>query len=111
MEAAAILGDREARALDLALAGLAAQLRHQLEDLPEAGRADRVALRFQPAGRVDRDPSAERRLAALGDPAALAEGAEAEILRLHHLREGRGVVDLGHVHLLGPDPGALIGLE
>src|SRR5690606_6523470 len=50
---AAVFLDGNARAFDLALAGLAAQLRHQLVDLPQTSRADRVTLGFEAAGRVD----------------------------------------------------------
>ena len=52
--AAAVLGEGDAGALDLALAGLAAQLPGRLADLGDAGGADRVALGEQAAAGVDR---------------------------------------------------------
>ena len=54
----------ELRALDLPLAGLAAQVRRHLVDVGDAGRAERVALREQPARDVHRDLAAERDRAA-----------------------------------------------
>ena len=48
-DAAAILLHRDTRPLDLTRTALAAQLADQLEDLPEAGRADRVPLGFETA--------------------------------------------------------------
>ena len=77
LQAAAVLLDRVARALDLAGAGFAAQLRHQFEELADAGGAERMALRFEAARRIDRDAPAERELAALGGRAAAAERHEA----------------------------------
>ena len=47
--------------LDLAFAGLAAQLPPALGDLRDAGRADRMALGEQPAARVDRDATGRAR--------------------------------------------------
>ena len=49
---------RELRALDLALPGLAAQLPDQLGALRQAGGAERVALGEQAAGRVGDDAAA-----------------------------------------------------
>ena len=57
--AAAVLGDRDAGAVDLALAGLAAQLPGRLADLGDAGGADRVTLAEQAAAGVDRQLAAE----------------------------------------------------
>ena len=44
LEAATVFGDRKARAVDLALAGFAAQLGGELVDLAQAGGADRMAF-------------------------------------------------------------------
>jgi len=49
VHAATILGDRDFGSLDLSPARFAAELRHELVDLSEAGRTDRVTLRFEPA--------------------------------------------------------------
>ena len=64
MEAAAVFGDGETRVGDLPGIGLAAQLQHQFVDLAEAGGADRMTLRLQSSGGIDRYPPAKRGLAA-----------------------------------------------
>jgi hypothetical protein len=46
-QAAAIFDKGDARAFDLTSAGLAAQLRHQFENLTEARGADGMAFRFK----------------------------------------------------------------
>ena len=84
--------EADARVLDLAPAGLAAQLRHQLVDLREAGGAGRVAARDQPAVGVERDAAAERGLLLLDELLRLALGAEAEQLVVLELLVGEGVV-------------------
>src|SRR5262249_25873333 len=76
-EAAAVALHREARALHLARPALTAQLLDELEDLAQAGGPDRMALRFQPARRVDGDRTAEGGFAALGEHAAHAGLAQA----------------------------------
>src|SRR5271154_3944828 len=53
----------DARALDLADPGLAAQLVHELDDLSEGRGAERLALRQQPAARIDRPGAAQCRRA------------------------------------------------
>jgi len=58
--AAAVLGEADAGAFDLALPRLAAQLRDYLVDLCQAGGADGVAPALQAAARVDRQPAAQR---------------------------------------------------
>ena len=47
------VGEADLGALDLAVARLAAQVRRDLVDVGDAGRADRVALRDQAAADVD----------------------------------------------------------
>ena len=81
--------------LDLALAGLAPQLPPALGELRDAGRADRVALGEQPAGRVHRDAAGERRLALERRDTALALVEEAEVLDVEDLGDREAVVDLG----------------
>ena len=72
-QAAAVLLDRMACALDLAGAGLPAQLRDQFVELADAGGAERVALRLEAARRIDRDAPAKREVAAVGGRPAAAE--------------------------------------
>ena len=76
--------------------GLAAQLPHQLDDVVHPRH---VRLRQQPAMRVHRQPAAEAERAALDEGAALALGAEAEILELAEHDIGEAVVDLGDVDI------------
>ena len=57
--AAAVLRQRQLGAVDLALAGTALQLLGQLDDLCQAGRADRVPLAQQAARGVYRQAAAE----------------------------------------------------
>src|SRR5829696_4664219 len=80
-EAAGVLSERERRCrIDLSAVGTAAQLRHELDDLEHAGRADRVAAREQAAARVDRQRSAERRPAFSDQAIAIALAGEPEML-------------------------------
>jgi 4-amino-4-deoxy-L-arabinose transferase-like glycosyltransferase len=74
------VGERDLGAGDLARSGASPQLPHQLDDLPERRRAERLALGEEPATRVDR-LSRRHGAAAVADPAtAPAAGAEAELL-------------------------------
>src|SRR5437588_1949477 len=88
------MGEAEIRALDLPLAGLAAQMRRHLVDVGDAGRAERVALREQPSGDVHRDLAAERRGAAVDHLSRLAVLAEAQVLVMEDLGGGETVVEL-----------------
>src|SRR5262245_16477743 len=70
----------DARVLDLARAGLAAQLAGQLEDLRQAGGPARVAARDQAAVGVEGMPAAQVRLPLLEHLLGLSLPAEAEQL-------------------------------
>ncbi len=94
-----------AGALDLALAGLAAQLPDDLGDLREAGRAERVAAGEQAAGRVDRLGAADRRFARRGGARGAARVRQPERLDGDELADREGVVDLEHVDVGGADAG------
>src|SRR4051794_13592926 len=59
VQAAAVLGDAEAGASYLARTGFSAQLQGQLEQLGDAGRTRRVALRFQSSRGIDRNAAAQ----------------------------------------------------
>src|SRR3990172_411328 len=99
---------RDLRPRDLTGLGLPPQLPAQLRALGQAGGAERVPLRDQPAGGVD-DP-----LAAVGhgplvdEVAALALAAEDERLVGDHLVRREAVVQLDHVHVLRPQAGLLV---
>src|SRR5688572_7233715 len=74
----AVLRKRQAGPVDLAVAGAAAQLGGQLDQLGHAGGTDGMALAQQPATRIDRDPSAEVGVAGLEQLDALARTAQPE---------------------------------
>ena len=95
---------RDARAVDLALVGLAAQLPGQLAALGQAGGAERVALGDQAARRVD-----DRAVAAVGgglrvdELVALALLGQAERLVGDQLVRAEAVVQLDDVDLVDAD--------
>ena len=62
---------------------------------------------LQPAGGVDRDPPAQRRLAAMRRDATLTGCHEPEVLDLLHLADGGRVVHLGDIHIGRTEPGPL----
>lgn len=73
LHAAAVFLYGVARALHLALACLATQLGNQFVKLADTGSAQGMALGFQSSGRVDRDASTHRELAALRSETTAAE--------------------------------------
>src|SRR5579875_2152828 len=79
---------------DLAAAGVATQLPRELGALREAGRAERVALRDEPAGGVDHPATAVCVLAVIDDPRRVALLAQAESLVEEQLVRAEAVVKL-----------------
>src|SRR5262249_10578011 len=79
-------------AVDLTPSGFAAELGDDLGHLRGAGRADRMALGLEPAGRVDGHLSAEARPALLRGDAARARLEETEALGRHDLGHREAVV-------------------
>ena len=102
------MGEADARAVDLAGAGVAAELVHELDDLAERRRAERLALRQQPAARVHRSRAAERDVAVGEEARLLARRAQAELLVGEQLAGGVGVLALDDVEVVGPDAGFLV---
>mgnify|MGYP003347060188 CR=1 FL=1 len=99
------LDPEDARALDLACASRAAQLVGQFEALRQAGRAQRVAFREQPAGRVGDDLAAIG-VVAVGDELLGATfGAQPERLVGNQFVMGEAVVQLDDVDVIRPDAG------
>src|SRR5258705_11349245 len=90
--AAERVGEADAGALDLARAGLAAELRGDLGDLGRARGADRMPLGLEAAGGIDGQLAAERRPSLLGRESARAGLEEAEALRGHDLGDREAVV-------------------
>ena len=67
-----------------------------------------MAARLEAAGDVDRYHATERRIAVPYQAAAVPDRSEAEQFGLMQLREGAGIMDLGHRHFGGTDAGDLI---
>ena len=107
--AAAVLGERDAGAGDLAVAGLAAQLPRGLAHLRDAGGADRVALAQQAAARVDGQVAVQAGAARVEQLRAAAGRREAELLVDDQLGGRAGVVDLGAVEVVGAEARLLVG--
>src|SRR5262249_33709141 len=95
--------------LDLTFSRFAAHLPDQLADLQQAGGADRVAARAEPAARVDRLAAVERRDMVVDQLRSLAGRAEAEALVEHELGRRHGIMQLDRVEIFGADAGFLIG--
>ena len=98
------LGEADPRGpRDLALAGLAAQLEHDLVHLAQPRGADRLAVGQAAAVGVDRQPPADARGAALDQRLLLAVLAQAGLGEVHDLGAGLGVLQLGDVDVLRAD--------
>src|SRR4051794_31019876 len=97
------------RAGHLTRAGLAPQLQHDLVDLAQPGRADRLAVGEAAAVRVDRQPAADRGRAALDQRLLLAVLAEPGLGEVHDLGAGLGVLELRDVDVARPEAGELEG--
>src|SRR5579864_8548995 len=82
------------RAIDLAAACLAAQMRRHFIDVGDAGGAERMPLGEKPARDVDRDAAAKLRFAAIDHASRLAVLAQAEIFVMHKLGGRETVVQL-----------------
>ena len=81
------------------IAGLVHHLDGRLGEADHARRADRIG-RQHPAGRVERDASADGGLAGFGELPALALGGEAQALQPHRFVPGERHVDLADVDLV-----------
>jgi hypothetical protein len=111
VKTATILGDGNARIDDLAVAGLAAQLCHEFEDLDDSSGPDRVALGDETTRRIDRHFSTEPRSARFAERPTLTPSTQAEIFDLLNLGKRRGVMYLGHVDIRARDARLVISLE
>lgn len=109
VEAASILRGGDSCSGDLPGTGFAAELGNELVYLREAGGGDGVSAGHQAAGGVDRESAAERAGSRERPGAAVANGAEAEILDLLDLSEGCGVVHLSDIDVGWGDACLFIG--
>ena len=104
------VGQADLGALDLAVAGLAAEVVADLPDVGDAGGGDRVALGLQAAGHVHRGRAVAPRGAAVEEVDGAALLAEQEVVVVDELGGGEAVVELDEVEVLGADAGLLVGL-
>ena len=111
VETTTILGDSNACIDNLAIAGLAAQLCHEFEDLNDSGGPDRVTLGDETTRRIDRYFSTEFRCARFAERPALTPSTQAEIFDLLNLGKRRGVMYLGHVDIRARDARLVVSLE
>jgi hypothetical protein len=101
---AEVVLQRDPRAIDLALAGGAAQLVGQFVALGQAGRAQRVPLGQQAAGRIGDDLAAVGVVAVVDEFVGAAFRAQAERFVGDQLVVGEAVVQFDHVRSSGPMP-------
>src|SRR3954471_22482096 len=88
------------RALDLPVAGLAAQMVADLPDVGDAGRGDRVTFGLQAPRNVDR-PFAVTPGRAGGEEVDRATWlAQPEVVVVHELRSGETVVQLDEIEVV-----------
>ena len=85
--------------LDLPLSGFAANLQHQVADLRHAGRAHRMALRFQAAAGVHWPLAPQRRAPCKRVRPALSLFHEPQVFGGDDLGDGEAVVQLGELDL------------
>ena len=105
------MGQADLGALDLAVAGLAAEVVADLPDVGDAGRRDRVALRLEAARHVHRRLAVAPRGAGLEEVDRAARLAQPEVVVVDELGGGEAVVQLDEVEVLGADAGLLVGLR
>ena len=96
------VGQADLGALDLAVAGLAAEVVADLPDVGDAGGRDRVALRLEPARHVHRRRPSRHVAPDSKKSTALALGAQHEVVVVHQLGGGEAVVQLDEVEVVGP---------
>src|SRR5581483_7660 len=93
----------------LALAGITAELHHNVANLTDAGCAYRMALRFQAAASIDGQTSIDGTAAGLSEFAALSFGNEAEVFARDNLRNGKAVVKFSDFNVVRSHAGHRVG--
>ena len=104
------MSETDLRALDLAIAGLTAQVMADLPDVGDAGRRDRVALRLQTARDVHRRAAVAERRTRLEEVDRATLGAQHEVVVVHELGGREAVVQLDEVEVLRTDARLLVRL-
>src|SRR5581483_6489335 len=103
------VGEPDACAVDLTCTRGAAQLPNQLDNLADTGRAERFALRQQPAAGVHRASATERDHPVSEQLRLLARRAQPELLVGEQLTSRVGVLALDDVDVTGADAGRRVG--
>lgn len=101
--------DADSGPIDLTAGGLAPQLPDEFAHLGDGLGRNSLAEARQPAGRIDRDPATQCRVAVAEQLLGLALLAEADVLVPVELECGGEVVDLSQTDVLGTDAGLLVG--
>src|SRR5439155_8425985 len=96
-------------AVQLAGAGLAAQLPRDLAHLRDGLRGDRLAEAGEAAARVDGDAPTQLGVTRAQQRLGLAFTTQADVLVPVELERGGEVVDLGQREVVGPDAGLVVG--
>src|SRR5262249_25660762 len=87
----------DARIFHLPRAGFATQMRRNFVDIGDAGRAERMAFRQEPARDVHGNTSAMSRLTCVDQPAGFAFAAEPEVFVVHELGRREAIMQLEEV--------------
>src|SRR3984957_11870836 len=103
-----VLGQRDPGPRYLPAARRATQLDDRLDDLSQAGGADRMPASEQAAAGVDRPRAAEPGATASDQRRAAARLGQAELLVDDELRGRSGVMHLDAVQVSGSQPGLLV---
>src|SRR6476469_359752 len=96
------VGQADPRPCNLARSGLASQLMHQLDDLPECRGPEWLALREEPPAGIHREGGAEQGRTVGEELRLLRRVAQAELLIRQQLPSGDGVLALDDVDVGGP---------
>src|SRR5262245_4831562 len=78
-------------------------------DLAKSGRADRMALRFEAAGRIDWHAPTDRQFAALCSGPSVAHFGKAEKFDSHDFAHRGRIMDLDHRDIGWANAGPLVG--
>ena len=98
------------RPFDLTVTGGASQLSHQFDDLSQGGGAERLTLGQKPARGIDRQASADRRVATGEDAGLVTLGAQPELGPGQQFAGRIGVLALDDVDVVGSESGRRVGI-
>src|ERR1700693_272075 len=107
---AQILRQAKGVAWDLALAGFAADLQHEVADLRDTGGAYRMSFRLQASGGVDRPLALQRCVSGEGVRSATTLLYEPKVLASDDFRDREAIVEFGKLDILRRDARHLVCL-